>query len=59
MGGSSKASGLYRSGLPSDWGATARGERSKGGTPMWSRVEMLAQYMAQSLFASPQTEAVA
>ena len=48
-----------RSDLPSDWGATARGERSKGGTPMWSRVEMLAQYMAQSLLASPQTEAVA
>ena len=37
-----------RSGLPSDWGVTARGERSGGGTPMWSRVETLAQYMAQS-----------
>ena len=32
-----------RSGLPSDWGATARGERSGGGTPIWSRVETLAQ----------------
>ena len=48
-----------RSGLPSDWGATARGERSGGGTPMRSRVETLAQYMAQSFFASPQTETVA
>ena len=45
VGGSGrKLNGIRtRSGLPSDWGATARGERSKGGTPMWSRVETLAQ----------------
>lgn len=61
VGGSGrKLNGIRtRSGLPGDWGATARGERSGGGTPMWSRVETLAQYMAQSFFASLQTEAVA